>query len=279
MQTTGGNRTNSDEEGSSDTDSSSDSDDSSDYAGTGDSDGDGDENAGDDDDDDGPRFAHAPAPRKRAVLVAPGDTLQLNLSQRDIPDVTSVTLPTGVPDTQPSSTSNNVAGGSAAAAENARNTQKAQPNPKTTSAPKGQATHQAPPSKTTAGGLMLFVGIAHRHVRKGVFLASPPGSIASAVALTSHSGFGMFLVPYDTDVGIASKLSPLLFSLDRRSGAIVATDRPGFEFSRGDSDPSDTDMNEKRVSENVMRKRGASSSSGYLIEPFTPPSGTPDDRP
>ncbi|KAH8113012.1 hypothetical protein DFH11DRAFT_1510889 [Phellopilus nigrolimitatus] len=149
---------------------------------------------------------------------------------------------------------------------------------------------------------MLFVGIAHRHVRKGVFLASPPGSIASAVALTSHSGFGMFLVPYDTDVGIASKLSPLLFSLDRRSGAIVAADRPGFEFSRGDSDPSDTEMNEKRLSENVMRKRGASSSvssqeetrmsllgrnsnpiplaqSGYLIEPFTPPSGTPDDRP
>ncbi|KAH8104323.1 alginate lyase-domain-containing protein [Phellopilus nigrolimitatus] len=98
------------------------------------------------------RFAHAPAPRKRAVLVAPGDALQLNLSQRDIPDVTSITLPTGVPDTQPSSTSDNVAGGSAAAAENARNTQKAQPNPKTTSAPKGQATHQAPPSKTTAGG-------------------------------------------------------------------------------------------------------------------------------
>ncbi|KAH8113035.1 hypothetical protein DFH11DRAFT_1510822 [Phellopilus nigrolimitatus] len=152
------------------------------------------------------------------------------------------------------------------------------------------------------GSLMLFVGIAHRHVRKGVFLASPPGSIASAVALTSHSGFGMFLVPYDTDVGIASKLSPLLFSLDRRSGAIVAADRPGFEFSRGDSDPSDTEMNEKRLSENVMRKRGASSSvssqeetrmsllgrnsnpiplaqSGYLIEPFTPPSGTPDDRP
>ncbi|KAH8113011.1 hypothetical protein DFH11DRAFT_356670 [Phellopilus nigrolimitatus] len=195
MQTTGGNRTNSDGEGNSDTDSSGDSDDSSDYgdddAGAGDSDGDGDggENTGDesagedddddDDDDDVPplpdlpssapateslpaahrrmirsvrRFAHAPAPRKRAVLVAPGDTLQLNLSQRDIPDVTSVTLPTGVPDTQPSSTSDNVAGGSAAAAENARNTQKAQPNSKTTSAPKGQATHQAPPSKTTAGG-------------------------------------------------------------------------------------------------------------------------------
>ncbi|KAI0085214.1 hypothetical protein BDY19DRAFT_453229 [Irpex rosettiformis] len=71
-----------------------------------------------------------------------------------------------------------------------------------------------------------FIGIAfhiaHRQVRRRLHLTAHPGTIASIVALTSHSGFGELLFPFDDKQTIRAKLNNLRFSLDRRTGAIVA---------------------------------------------------------
>lgn len=55
-------------------------------------------------------------------------------------------------------------------------------------------------------------------------LAAPPGSIAAVVSLTSRSGFGDLLLPYDDEKTLERKLGGLRFRLDKRTGAIVADD-------------------------------------------------------
>jgi hypothetical protein len=64
----------------------------------------------------------------------------------------------------------------------------------------------------------------HFRERRGIYLAHYPGSIASAVALTAHSGFGELLLPYDSAEEFSRALAPLRFCLDRRTGAIVVDD-------------------------------------------------------
>jgi len=64
----------------------------------------------------------------------------------------------------------------------------------------------------------------HLRERRPIYLAHPPGSIGSAVALTSHSGFGELLLPYDNISTFSRALAPLRFALDRRTGAIVVDD-------------------------------------------------------
>jgi len=70
----------------------------------------------------------------------------------------------------------------------------------------------------------LVVHITHMRVRRNLWLTSPPGSIAAIVSLTSRSGFGDVLLPYDDEATIARKLKGLRFGLDGRTGAIVAED-------------------------------------------------------
>ena len=137
------------------------------------------------------------------------------------------------------------------------------------------------------GTAMLTLGLVHRQIRRGVFLASPPGSIASAVALTSHSGFGMFLVPYDTEINIATKLDSLLFHLDKRTGAIVAVDKPDYDLQvRRPMPRSGSDDLEKVPETEPLRRSGSVGSrdspraspmirDALLIEPFTPPGHSP----
>ncbi|EKM51190.1 uncharacterized protein PHACADRAFT_200015 [Phanerochaete carnosa HHB-10118-sp] len=86
-------------------------------------------------------------------------------------------------------------------------------------------------------GLLMLIGLTgiavhllHRHMRRGLYLSAAPGTIASVVALTSHSGFGDLLYPYDDPRAIRAKLANLRFSLDRRTGAIVA-DEYGYNGS------------------------------------------------
>ena len=74
----------------------------------------------------------------------------------------------------------------------------------------------------TIGLTGIGIHLAHRHVRRKVYLTAHPGTIASIVALTSHSGFGELLYPYDDKRTIRRKLANLRFSLDKRTGAIVA---------------------------------------------------------
>lgn len=152
------------------------------------------------------------------------------------------------------------------------------------------------------GLTMIFVGIAHHQVRKGVYLASAPGSIASAVTLTSHSGFGMFLNPFDTDASISKKLSPLRFRLDHRTGAILAVDAPGTaaanqkRYHDESDNENDVSNSKNEKSEKPLLSRGSTvlvgsdetsyeretrqsllgharplSQPGYIVEPFTPP--------
>jgi hypothetical protein len=76
----------------------------------------------------------------------------------------------------------------------------------------------------TTGIIGIFLHIIHRGARKRLLLATPPGSIASVVALTSRSGFGELLLPYDDELTLEKKLDGLRFRLDRRTGAILADD-------------------------------------------------------
>lgn len=77
----------------------------------------------------------------------------------------------------------------------------------------------------------IFIQLISRQQRKQLLLAAPPGSIASAIALTSRSGFGVCLVPYDDELSLKEKLDGLRFRLDKRTGAILAdeieTDKSG----------------------------------------------------
>ena len=72
------------------------------------------------------------------------------------------------------------------------------------------------------GFVGIFLQVISWQKRKQLLLAAPPGSIASSIALTSLSGFGTRLVPYDNEHGLKEKLDDLRFRLDKRTGAIVA---------------------------------------------------------
>ncbi|OJA11337.1 hypothetical protein AZE42_04932 [Rhizopogon vesiculosus] len=68
----------------------------------------------------------------------------------------------------------------------------------------------------------LIVHILHKRARRNLWLTSPPGSIAAIVSLTSRSGFGELLLPYDDEARMKSNLAGLTFRLDKRTGAILA---------------------------------------------------------
>ncbi|KAF8840118.1 hypothetical protein BDN67DRAFT_996927 [Paxillus ammoniavirescens] len=72
------------------------------------------------------------------------------------------------------------------------------------------------------GLLGLVVHFIHKRTRRNLWLTSPPGSIAAIVSLTSRSGFGELLLPYDDERRMKNNLAGLTFRLDRRTGAIVA---------------------------------------------------------
>jgi hypothetical protein len=72
--------------------------------------------------------------------------------------------------------------------------------------------------------VVFAVHFMHFRQRRDISLAHPPGSIASAMALTSHSGFGELLMPYDNSPAFSRALASLRFCLDKRTGAIVVDD-------------------------------------------------------
>ncbi|KAG7085686.1 hypothetical protein E1B28_003231 [Marasmius oreades] len=89
------------------------------------------------------------------------------------------------------------------------------------------------------GFLGLFVQLLHRRQRKRLFLAAPPSTMAAVMALSSHSGFGQLLMPYDNEETLRAKLSNLRFRLDRRTGALVADElRPSMAKMKKDRDES-----------------------------------------
>jgi hypothetical protein len=86
------------------------------------------------------------------------------------------------------------------------------------------------PTHLLASLCMLVAGVTLRlhwlHVRqrRDIYLTHMPGSIGSAVALTSHSGLVQLLKPYDDRAAYSRALAPLRFRLDRRTGGIVVDD-------------------------------------------------------
>ncbi|KAJ7444923.1 hypothetical protein FB451DRAFT_74483 [Mycena latifolia] len=75
---------------------------------------------------------------------------------------------------------------------------------------------------TLIGLSALLLHIAHSRQRRRFFLAASPGSIAHIISMTAHARFGEQLYPYDDDETLARKLAGLSFSLDPRTGAVVA---------------------------------------------------------
>ncbi|KAH9020401.1 hypothetical protein EDB85DRAFT_2004998 [Lactarius pseudohatsudake] len=69
--------------------------------------------------------------------------------------------------------------------------------------------------------VVFFLHFWHFLERRDIYLAHPPGSIGSAVALTSHLGLGELLRPYGNTATFSRALAPHRFRLDRRTGAIV----------------------------------------------------------
>ncbi|KAJ7575407.1 hypothetical protein C8J56DRAFT_871477 [Mycena floridula] len=119
------------------------------------------------------------------------------------------------------------------------------------------------------GLLGLILHILNRRQRRKLLLMSPPGTIASIVALTAHSGFGQLLLPYDNDETLAHKLRNLRFRLDRRTGAIVANDYNEDFEGKGGVDEATRSLLGKNVSSRI--------SSTYLGS--YPPSQEPPKSP
>lgn len=80
------------------------------------------------------------------------------------------------------------------------------------------------------GLIGIVIHLLHRRMRRGLYLTAAPGTVAAVVALTSHSGFGELLHPYDDARAIRTKLANLRFSIDHRTGAIIA-DEFGYDES------------------------------------------------
>ncbi|KAF8178770.1 hypothetical protein K438DRAFT_1604423, partial [Mycena galopus ATCC 62051] len=86
-----------------------------------------------------------------------------------------------------------------------------------------------------SGFLSVWLHLVNRQQRRSLFLAAPPGTIAAIVSLTSRSGFGDLLLPYDDLAMMEKKLDWLRFQLDKRTGAILVDD---YEPTRKSPSPS-----------------------------------------
>lgn len=74
----------------------------------------------------------------------------------------------------------------------------------------------------------LLIHLVHSRQRRRFFLAASPGSIGHIISLAAHARFAERLYPYDDDDEILRKLASLRFSLDPRTGAIVADSDVGL---------------------------------------------------
>lgn len=81
----------------------------------------------------------------------------------------------------------------------------------------------------------MLLHVLHRRARSSLYLTSAPGSIAQIVSLTSHAGFGRKLFPYDNGEKLEEKLEGMRFSLDMRTGAILADEDDATLVNRNNS--------------------------------------------
>jgi len=111
-----------------------------------------------------------------------------------------------------------------------------------------------------------------RHAK--LHLTSQPGSIATSVALTAHSGFGTLLLPYDDTETMRQKLKGMRFSLDARTGAIVADE---FDVGDGDGDGLQSLAVSRSPSDVNLKKGVVATEEQPFIQVYSPPlSYSPD---
>ncbi|KAF9467663.1 hypothetical protein BDZ94DRAFT_1280271 [Collybia nuda] len=143
------------------------------------------------------------------------------------------------------------------------------------------------PAHTLALVLFLtgFVGIIlqvlHRRDRRKLLLAAPPGSIAAVMSLTSRSGFGDLLLPYDDEITLEQKLEGLRFRMDRRTGAIVADDIRTEQDFMGPDDAMMSLLGQGHQRDTIPASASSSTlafqaAAGY--PPWVGPLKTPYDR-
>ena len=68
---------------------------------------------------------------------------------------------------------------------------------------------------------MSILQYVHRKKRDKLYLAGPPGSIASDVSLTSSAKFGLLLNARDTDKDMGRKLRGMRFGIEHSTGQII----------------------------------------------------------
>lgn len=89
----------------------------------------------------------------------------------------------------------------------------------------------------------IYLHAVNRRQTKNIHLAVLPGTIGGTVALTSRSGWGDLLTPYDDVIVLEQKLDDLRFTLDKRTGAIIADDYRTEPIGRdGTPDANDQDV-------------------------------------
>jgi len=83
-------------------------------------------------------------------------------------------------------------------------------------------------STHTLATLLIFIAISmsilqlvHRKARSQLYLAGPPGSIASDVSMTSSAKFGLLLNAGDTEMDLARKLQGMRFGIEHSTGQII----------------------------------------------------------
>jgi len=74
---------------------------------------------------------------------------------------------------------------------------------------------------------MAILQYVHRKERDKLYLAGPPGSIASDVSLTSSAKFGLLLNAGDTEKDMEHKLQGMRFGIEHSTGKIIVESEDG----------------------------------------------------
>jgi len=74
---------------------------------------------------------------------------------------------------------------------------------------------------------MAILQYVHRKERNKLYLAGPPGSIASDVSMTSSAKFGLLLNAGDTDKDMERKLRDMRFGIEHSTGQIIVEREDG----------------------------------------------------
>jgi hypothetical protein len=98
----------------------------------------------------------------------------------------------------------------------------------------------------------IYLHAVNRRQTKNIHLAVLPGTIAGTVSLTSRSGWGELLTPYDDILVLEQKLDDLRFTLDKRTGAIIADDYRSEPMRR--TDTPDAMSNDQDLRMSLMTK-------------------------